>query len=88
MNAPLGPALKQHVAVNEREDRVVAAEADIHARLVLRATLANDDVAGDDDLAAVLLHAETPARGITPVARRAACFLVCHGMSAPAFRPE
>ena len=47
MHAVIRPALELHLAVDQREDRVVAAEADIGARLPLGAALAEDDVAGD-----------------------------------------
>ena len=43
-------AIESHLPVDEREDRIVAAEADIFPRQKLRAALADDDVAGDDRL--------------------------------------
>src|SRR5687767_7627922 len=46
------------LAVDQREQGVVAAEADAHARMELGAALADDDVSGFDRLAAVHLHAE------------------------------
>src|SRR3546814_7432085 len=50
------------LAVDEREQGVVAAEADAHARMELGAALANDDVAGFDRLATIDLPAEIPRR--------------------------
>ena len=41
------------LAVDQREQRVVLAHADVHARMDLRAALADDDAAGADGLAAV-----------------------------------
>src|SRR5271166_3464600 len=67
LHAVVGAALERHVAVDERKDRVVAAEADIGAGLHLGAALAHDDVAGNDGFAAELLHAETAALGIAAV---------------------
>ena len=75
---PLSPVWKVTVPVDDREDRVVAAEADAGARPALGAALADQDVAGDHRLAAELLHAEPPALAVAAVAGRAACLLVCH----------
>ena len=75
MNAAVRPGVELHRAVDQREQRVVAAHADIGARVELGAALAHDDVAGDHDLAAELLDAEAPAVGVAPVARGAARFL-------------
>src|SRR5258708_26631906 len=43
------------------------------------AALADEDVAGEHDLVAVPLHAETAARTVAPVARGATCFFMRHG---------
>src|SRR5690349_12286769 len=45
-------------AIDQGEQRVVAAEADARARMEARAALADDDVAGFDRLATIDLHAE------------------------------
>ena len=50
--------LELDLAVDEREQGVVAAQANARARVEARAALANDDVAGFDRLAAVNLDAE------------------------------
>ncbi len=42
-----------------RKQRVVATDADVHARMKMRATLANDNVAGNNFLAAVDLDAQS-----------------------------
>ena len=49
--------LELHVTVLLREQRVIAADADVGARVETRAALANDDVAREDRLAAVNLDA-------------------------------
>src|SRR2546428_13670898 len=69
---------KLHRAFFQREQRVVAAHADPVAGMKLGATLAHDDVAGNDDLAAELLDAEPPAGAVAAVARGAACLLMRH----------
>src|ERR1700722_13999282 len=78
MHAVVRPALELHLPVDQREDRVVATQANVVARLPLGAALAEDDVAGDHRLTTELFDAEQPPRGITTVARRATCFFVCH----------
>src|SRR3954454_10279050 len=57
---------------------MVLAQADIVARVPLRAALTHDDVAGANGLAAELLHAEALALTVAAVAGRAACFFMCH----------
>src|SRR6185437_7124225 len=70
---------KLHLAVDQREQSVVAAESDTDARVELGAALAHDDVAGFDDLAAVQLHAEVFRVGVAAVARRTYALFMCHG---------
>src|SRR3954471_24465756 len=65
-------------AAGKREQGVIPADADIGARIIFGAALAHDDVAADDILAAELLHAKAPARGVAAVAGGTACFLMCH----------
>src|SRR5690606_39030847 len=66
------------LAVDQREQGVVAAEADAHARMELGAALADDDVAGLDGLAAVHLHAQVLRVGVAAVARGAYALFMCH----------
>src|SRR5690349_16832028 len=65
-------------AVGHGEQGMVAADADVLAGAHLGATLANQDVAREDLLAAEALHAQALAVGIAAVTRGAACFFVCH----------
>ena len=51
--------VKQHTSVAEREQRMVAAHTDVDTGCPSGSALTNDDVAGDDGLAAELFHAET-----------------------------
>src|SRR3546814_8123524 len=66
------------LAVDEREQGVVAAEADAHAPMELGAALANDDVAGFDRLATIDLHAEILRVGVAAVARGTYALFMCH----------
>src|SRR5688500_14418951 len=72
--------LELHDAIDERIDRVVRAEADVGARVPLRAALAHDDGAGAHLLAAVLLDAAVLGVRVATVARRADALLVSHGI--------
>src|SRR5215472_11180784 len=66
------------LAVDEREQRVVTAGADVLAGVELGAALANDDRAGRHRLAAEHLDAEHLRLRVAAVARRAAAFFLCH----------
>src|SRR5580700_10744958 len=79
IGAALLALAKHDFAADLGKQRMIFAHGDVHAGMDLGAALANQNVAGKDDLAAVALGAEPLTRRIAPVARRAACFLVCHG---------
>ena len=64
----------------EREQRVVAATADAVTGVEVGAALADEDLAGLDDLAAEALHAEELRVGVATVARGARALLVSHGV--------
>src|SRR5262245_44891564 len=63
-------------AVDEREQREVAAHAHAGPGVHLGADLAHDDVAGDDALAAENLHATALAAAVTAVLAASLTFLV------------
>src|SRR5688572_21209990 len=69
---------ERDAAVRKRKEGVVLAHADAGTWIIFGAALAHDDVAGEDILAAELLHAEPLALGVAAVAGRTACFLMCH----------
>jgi hypothetical protein len=68
-------------AVDQSEEGVVAADADVRPGAETRAALADDDVAGDDRLAAKFFHAEAFADAIAPVAYAALTFFMRHSGS-------
>ena len=72
-------AVEEHFAIDESEEGVVLAATDAEARMHLRSTLADDDVASDDRLAAELFHAEALAAGIATVFDGALSFFMGHG---------
>ncbi len=75
---PATRAIEANAAVNQRENRVIAAEADVFARQKLGAALADDDVAGDDQFAAKFLHAEPLADAVAAVLNAALSFFMSH----------
>src|SRR6266851_8170587 len=70
--------LKLDIAGDEGEERVVLAMADIVARFMLRAALANEDGARINELSAEALHSQPLTVRIAAVCRGAAAFLMCH----------
>src|SRR6476660_221242 len=78
IGAPLEALLEHDPAADLGEQSVVFAHRDIGARMHCRAALSHDDVARKHDLSAVALDPEPLAIGVATVARRPACFLVCH----------
>src|SRR5207245_2070743 len=60
------------------EQGVVATEADVFARMELRAMLAHDDHTGLDLLPVIQLDAEALPATVSTVAAAAAAFFVCH----------
>ncbi len=71
-------AVELHLAINQRENRVVASETDVFPRQKLRAALADDDVAGHDCFAAKFFHAETFADAIPAVLNAALSLFMSH----------
>src|SRR5687767_10068549 len=74
-------ALELDLAVDQGEDRVVLADADVEAGNELRAALAEDDGAGGDGLAAVSFYAEVLGVGVAAVAGGAGALFMCHGFT-------
>src|SRR4051794_26805405 len=71
-------ARELHLAVDEREQRVVLAAADVLARVNDRAALADEDHARRHGLAAELLHAQPLAVRLAAVLGRGLTFFVRH----------
>src|SRR5690606_17831403 len=67
-----------HLAIDQREQRVVLAPADILARVEAGAALAHDDRASADGLAAVGLDAEHLRLRIAAVPGGTAALFLCH----------
>src|SRR5688572_32960431 len=77
-HARLAVALELHDAIDLREQRPVAADADVLARVKLRADLANENAARGDVLTGEPLHAAHLRVRVATVASRALSFFVCH----------
>src|SRR5207302_290457 len=73
-------AIESDAAVNERENCVIATEADIFAWQKFCPALANDNVSGDDRFAAESFYAETFADAVAAVLNAALSFFMCHGL--------
>src|SRR5215831_11003802 len=76
--AVLADALEHDLAIDQREEAVVARLADAGTGQDVGAALADDDRARGDPLAAERLHAHTLRVGVAAVAGRAAALLVRH----------
>src|SRR5262245_39414368 len=82
------PGAELHGAGRQREQRVVAATADVRTGVEVGAALADDDLAGADDLAAVPLDAQALGVGVAAVLGGRRTLLVCHLSSPCAGRPS
>src|SRR5690606_295660 len=84
-DSPAVPAspLEGHHPVDQREERVITTAPHVPARVDLRPTLTDDDVARAHDLAAEALDAQVLRPRVPAVARRAASLLVRHIASLP-----
>jgi hypothetical protein len=70
--------IKLHDAIDQREESVVAAYADVAARVELCAALADDDATGADGLTAVRFDAQPLRIRVSSVARGTLTFLMSH----------
>ena len=74
--AILAHALELDLAVNECEQGVVAADPDVVARMDVRASLADQNVAGQNELTVCALDAEALGLGVTTVLGGTAALLM------------
>src|SRR5262249_21371451 len=74
----LAAELELHVPLDEREDREVATQADVPARMITAAALTADDAARTNRFAAVQLDAQSLRIRVAAVLRRALTFLMSH----------
>ena len=84
--AILAHALELDLAVDQREQGIVLADADVVARMDMRASLANENVAGEHELPVCALGAEALGLGITAVLGGAAAFLMREELETPKLR--
>ena len=76
LTAILALALETDGAVNQSEQGVVTADADIDAGMDVSASLANQNVAGQNELTVSALHAQALRLGITAVLGGTAALVV------------
>lgn len=67
---------KLYATFDQCEQGVVLADADVFAGMVGRTALANDDVAGENQLTTVAFYAKAFRFGVATVPDTAACFYV------------
>jgi hypothetical protein len=67
-----------HRTVRGRKQGVIRAHAHIDPGAILRAALANQNIAGENILTAELLDTQPLRVGIAAVTSATACFLMCH----------
>src|SRR3954454_10321377 len=79
--AALAFVVESHDAVDLGEERVIAADADVHAGIETRSALADQNRTAGDELAGEALDAEHFRLRIAAVARRALSFFMSHGCS-------
>jgi hypothetical protein len=75
---PSPAAIEADVAVDQSENCVIAAEADIFTRQKFRAALADNDVAGHDQLAAESFYTEPFANAVAAILNAALSFFMSH----------
>ena len=94
LTAILALALELDGAVNQSKQGVVAADANVDTGMDVSASLANQNVAGQNELTVSALHAQTLSLGITTVLGRTAALMVSeelntnlqHGVTPPKLR--
>ena len=67
-------------AVTQCIQSVILAHTDVLARIVLRASLTNDDVASNSGLTTEKFHSESLTGGLTTVLGTTNAFFVCHNL--------
>src|SRR5262249_54737630 len=76
VGAAFGFGTERNLSIYECEKRVILAHSHIMAGMPFGAALARENVAGEDNLSAERLHAETPPRRVPPLARSSPHFTV------------
>ena len=74
-------AIEAHVAIDQRENRVIATESNVFPRQELRPALTHNDVAPDDHLAAEFFYAQPFADAVAAVLNAALSFFMSHDES-------
>jgi len=77
---PSSAAIEADATIDQRENCVIASEADVFARQKFRAALANDDIAGHDRFAAESFYTETFADAVAAVLNAALSFFMSHDL--------
>src|SRR4051812_24524291 len=70
--------LERHDAFDQRVQGEVTTQADVAARMKLRAALTDENLAGTDFLTAIALHAQHLRIAVAAVLGTTTCFFMCH----------
>ena len=76
---PSTRAIKAHISINQRKNRIIATETDILSRQKFSAALADNDVPGNDQLASKSLHPKSLADAVAAILDAALSFFMSHG---------
>ena len=77
---PTPSAIEANIAIDQRENGIIAAEADVLARQKLGSALTDNDIAGHDQFAAESFYAEAFANAIAAVLNAALSFFMSHDL--------
>jgi hypothetical protein len=73
-------AIEAHVTVHERENGVIASEADVFPRDKFSPALTDDDITRDNHLTAEFFDPEPLANAVAAVFDASLSFFMCHGL--------
>src|SRR5262249_8339371 len=75
---PSSATIEAHRSLNKRENRVIAAQADIFSGQKFCPALAHNDIAGHDHFAAEFFYTKPLANAVPPILNAALSFFVSH----------
>ena len=75
---PSSGPIEAHASINQRKNRVIAAQPDILSRQKFCPALTHDDIAGNDPFAAEFFNAQPLADAVAAILNAALSFFVSH----------
>jgi hypothetical protein len=77
---PPAIAVELHTAVNESKEGVISSQTNVSTREKFRAALAQDDIAGDDGLAAKFLYTKALACAVASILDASLSLFMSHSL--------